>query len=317
MTIRPGSRDFVWMIVGATIFFAIAFTTMRFHRESTPAKQILFKAKRLELVGQMREALASASEAEKSAVLAITDEESKAFADQARAASASLDQAHAALGKLLETGGTKGETDRLDQFSQRFTEFKHIDDDLLGLAVKNTNVKAYNLAFGPAAQDLKEMDSALSRMVEESANSTSPQAKRVMLLASVAQTAALRIQTLLPPHIAEENDQKMDDLEAEMRGEDQKVHKALEGLASLQKPMGSPDLEMAMSAYARLTNIRAQILKLSRENTNVRSLSASLNQKRKVMFACQAALIALEQAIQGEPIEGEGENAPTNPRKVL
>ena len=79
-----------------------------------PAKQILFKAKRVELVAQMREALASASEAEKSAVLAITDEESQTFADQARATSASVDQARAALGKLLETGGSKGEKDLLE-----------------------------------------------------------------------------------------------------------------------------------------------------------------------------------------------------------
>ena len=63
-----------------------------------------------------------------------------------------------------------------------------------------------------------------------------------MQLATDARIAALRIQTLLPPHIAEESDRKMDELEARMAKEDQEVRKDLEGLAALLKSGGSPDL---------------------------------------------------------------------------
>ena len=77
---------------------------------------------------------------------------------------------------------------------------------------------------------------------------------------------------------------------------------------------GDPDLEMAVTSYARLSKLRIEILKLSRENTNVRSLAISLNQKRKAMLACQAALTALEQTIEEEPaVVG---STPVNPRKL-
>jgi len=37
-------------------------------------------------------------------------------------------------------------------FSECFADYQRIDRDLLALAVKNTNIKAFALAFGPAAE---------------------------------------------------------------------------------------------------------------------------------------------------------------------
>ncbi len=62
--------------------------------------------------------------------------------------------------------------------------------------------------------------------------------------------------------------------------------------------------------FALFNEIRAQIIKLSRENTDVRSVAIALNQKRKVTLMCQDALAALEQAIQQEPVA----KAPVSPR---
>jgi hypothetical protein len=260
----------------------------------------------------MQLALSSASEAEKSAVLAITDTDSQTFADQARAATAEVERERRELADLLTTGGTQGERGLLAEFSRAFVEFQRIDNELLSLAVKNTNLKAYSLAFGPAADVLREMDAAFSRLV--AANIDSPEAKKVMLLAFGAQTGALRIQALLSPHIAEESDQKMDRLEALMIKEDAQVRKALEGLTALPSLKGNGDVATAASRYAEFSRIRSQILALSRENTNVRSLSISLNQKRKVMLLCQAALNALQQAIQEEPVAGVTYGRPARPR---
>jgi hypothetical protein len=312
MMIKPSIKAVLWMVPGAALMLVFVLAAAHFYKEQNPAEQLAFKARRADLVGRMQLALASASEAEKSAVLAITDQDSQRFADQARATAAQLEQERRELEELLNAGGTQGEKDSLARFSQVFTEFQRIDNEVLSLAVKNTNLKAYSLAFGPAADALKEMNGALSRLV--AAHTDSPEAKKVMLLALGAEISALRIQTLLSPHIAEESDQKMDMLEAQMAKEDVQVRKDLDGLAALPELSGNTDLAAAASRYARFTKIKTQILALSRENTNVRSLAISLNQKRKVMLLCQEALNALKQAILEEPIKGVTYGSPARPR---
>lgn len=312
MKIKPGINDLLWMAAGAAVPLICILVVLRLHGDQDPAAQVAFKARRVDLVERMQLDLASASEAEKSAVLAVTDEDSQTFADQARATSAKVVQESRELGELVTSGGEQGEKELLAQFAAAFAEFQRVDDDLLALAVKNTNVKAYSLAFGPAAAALKEMNAALSRLV--SLNADSPEAKTTMLLAFGAQTSALRIQTLLPPHIAEEDDKKMDALEALMATEDGQVRKDLEGLAALPKFSDNSELATARARYADFGKIKAQILAFSRENTNVRSLSISLNQKRKVMQVCQAALGALREAILAEPIAGITYGAPVKPR---
>ncbi len=303
MPIKPGTRDLLWMVVGAAGLLVVMLLVWHFRDQQSPAAQLAFKARRIALVESMRLNLASASEAEKSAVMAVTDADSQTYADQARAAATMVDQARTELGELLQTGGNQNEKDLLAQFSKAFTEFQRIDKDLLDLAVKNTNLKASSLAFGPAAAALTEMDTALARLVSDDV--------KVTRLADDARIAALRLQALLPPHIAEESDQKMDEMEALMAREDQTVRKNLDELAAMPNLTGNLDLMAAASAYAWFTGIKAQILKLSRENTNVRSLTISLGQKRKVMLVCQDALAALKTAIEQEPVPGR---APVNPR---
>src|SRR5262249_30207277 len=156
--------------------------------------------RRIEVVGQVRAALALEAEAEKSAVLAITDSDSQTYANQARAATAEVERGAAELGELLQRGGAPGEKELLAQFSKAFSELRKIDEELLELAVKHTNLKASALAFGPATEAIKGMDAALSRLVANNADASAATAKRVIVAAAGAQAAALRIEVLLPPH---------------------------------------------------------------------------------------------------------------------
>jgi hypothetical protein len=311
---KPGFRDLLWMAVGSAVLLAFVLLVLHFRDLQTPTEQLAFKARRVELVERMRLSVALASEAEKSAVMAITDEDSQIYADKARAATAIVEQGRRELEQLQQSGGTRDEIAFLTQFSGAFAEFQRIDKGLLELAVENTNLKAYSLAFGPAAEVLNEMDAALARIAAASGNSPSADDIKSIRLADDARIAALRLVSLLPPHIAEESDQKMDEMEALMAKEDQAVRQNLEGLAALPRLGGNPDLSTAKVRYTRLSELRTQILKLSRKNTNVRSLTISLSEKRKIMMVCLDALAALEQAIEEEPIAGLSNHAPASPR---
>jgi hypothetical protein len=314
MTLKPGMKDFFWMAAGAAALLAVILIALHFQTKQSPSELLAFKAKRVDLVARMRLHLASASEAEKSAVLAITDQDSQTFADQARATTKEVEQEKKQLEILLTKGGTQEEKILLAKFSKLFADFQHIDNELLSLAVKNTNIKAYSLAFGPAADAIKETDAALSRIIEK--NTASLEAKTVMLLACTAQTSALRIQALLAPHIAEERDEKMAELEARMAAQDLKAHKALAGLSALQGFSSDLDLKAAVSGYTRFSEIKKHILALSRENTNVHSLAMSLGQKRETFLLCQEALSSLQQAIMKEPLAGIDYGAAPNPRSL-
>jgi hypothetical protein len=135
----------------------------------------------------------------------------------------------------------------------------------------------------------------LSRLVSK--RSDRPQVAR---LALETQNAALRIQILLAPHIAEESEKKMDELEAAMAERDEVVRADLTRLKAVRDLSGDPDLEAAESGYARYGSLRTQILSLSRKNTNVRSTALSLKDNREALRACQGALDALEQAVRAE-----------------
>ncbi len=302
------------MAVGATIFGIVFVVVLTTSKQQSPAARLALKDRKVEIVNRMRTALATVSEADNSAVMATTDQESQTFADDARTAATTLQQGRDQLSGLLDTRGSPRDKDLLAEFSKSFVNLERVDRDLLALAVQNTNLKAYRLAFGPASEALQAADRALAHLVSGYSESSSPDDKKIILLADDARISALRIQTLLPPHIAEENDQKMDALEARMTREDQAIRKDLADLAAIRVLAADQDLATAVAHYEQFTEIRPQILKLSRENTNVRSLAISLNEKRRAMLLCQDALTGLEQEINEAFIRDERSRAPVSTR---
>jgi hypothetical protein len=251
-------------------------------------------AQKLQLIQAMSRDLLAAAEAEKSAVMAETDEASQAFAEQSTQASQRVEKARRELESLLE--GKPQEAQLFQEFSRCWDKLQEIDREVLSLAVQNTNLKALRLSFGPAAAALRSMEDALNHLMDVA--SSAPDAVTIVRLAARAATGALNIYTLQAPHIAESTVTRMDEIEADMHSLDAQVTDALQSLQALVDESGEPFLKAAWTSYKDLQNINADIVDLSRQNSNVRSYALSLGQKRKTTAQCQDALTALQETVQ-------------------
>lgn len=251
-------------------------------------------ANKVELIGGMQRDLLGAMEAEKSAVLAITDEESIAFADESRRADHEVERARLSLRQLVELSARPSELAALERFEAAWRDLVAIDERLLTLAVANTNLKASRLASGEAAVAVNQLVDALAAL---EAVATEPKLLRSLSGASVA---ALRIQALLTPHIASPSNTEMTHLEDQMHALAAIVERAL-AEARQSPPAAQARAAEAWEAWARYQHLDAEIIRLSRLNTNVLSFDLSVHEKRQAMIAAQNALAALLDAVKTVP----------------
>lgn len=86
-------------------------------------------------------------------------------------------------------------------------------------------------------------------------------------------------------------------MEAAMAAAEAAVRTTLGTLESLVDTASRVRLDAAVAAFDRFIAINAEIVALSRRNTNVRSLALSLSQKRLVTAACDDSLSALDDAV--------------------
>jgi hypothetical protein len=238
--------------------------------------------------------LAKTADAGNRAVMADTDETSVAFAQEAAQAAVAIQADVDALRPLLDGLGYSNETRLLDEFGRRFSDYRTLDQNILGLAVENTNLKAQQLSFGPAREAADGLRDELKTLTPSTPGEN---AWRVQALAATAVEEVREIQVLQAPHIAEADDAAMTGLEQRMAASETAARKALQSLSAIVPGAAQPRLAAATAALDRFMTANAEILRLSRRNTNVRSLSLSLGQKRMLTAACEESLQALQDAL--------------------
>jgi flagellar biosynthesis/type III secretory pathway chaperone len=254
-------------------------------------------ARKQELLSRMRANLLKSVEAEKSAVMADTDVSSRAFADESRQATEAVDRDRRELALLVEKDHTDQEMKLLREFEGCWTEFRKLDQSLLDLAVRNTNIKAANLSFGKGSLAMKRLEEALAGL--KGIRTASGKENQIAELACNILTAGLKIHYLQAPHIAAASDARMDKIEASIHEYDEVIHTSLAKLKQLIPQEKQALLQEAEAAYDEFASVTAEVIDLSRQNTNIKSFELSLGSKRKVTAQCDEILMNLQEAVRG------------------
>jgi hypothetical protein len=244
-------------------------------------------------VEQLGALFTKASDASNRAVMADTDAQSQTYADEAVATVREVDRTTASLRPILL--GYTEELGHLDEFVAAFDRYRALDKEILALAVENTNLKAQRLSFGTVREAADAMVDALDHAAQ---SVPAAQSARFAAAAAAATIAVRQIQVLEAPHIAEPRDDSMAALEAQMASHERAARAAIASLSSPdQPPATAAALGHASQALDRFLAQNAEVVRLSRKNTNVRSLALVLGPKPALIAACDGALQRLAAAL--------------------
>jgi hypothetical protein len=249
----------------------------------------LMEARRVS--ADLRVQFAKAADASTRAVLADTDEQSVAYVRDAERLLGIVKADVEALAPLVRRIDEKVALKALDDFGRQLTDYEKADRQVLALAGENTNLKAQRLSFGAgrAAAD------AFRDTVDAAVASPGATDRCRVGQAGAAAVAAVReLQSLWAPHIAEREDAVMTRLEKDMAALDARARESLRAL-----PL--PAEARAKEALDRFAGVSAEIVKLSRRNTNVVSTDLALRRLPALAVACDDSLRRLGEALAKNP----------------
>lgn len=271
------------VLLGALVAFGLIY------QPSNPFETQQVKAS---LLSNIQINMLQAIEAEKNAVLAVKPETAREFATQARKASDALDKERQAFDSISAQSKTSEELELFGEFNLCWAQFRKLDDSLLALATQGTNIRAKDLSAKQATDALEGFETSLKTLPQNN--------PRQNLLALEALNAALKIQILHKPHIEAASDQVMDQLETRIKGLDEIVRTHLTSLQDGGTAEDREAISESLSSYNRYMNITREVIKLSRQNTNLKSAEISLDKKRLISTQCQTQLSELQQIVAAQ-----------------
>jgi flagellar motor protein MotB len=280
----------LFVVLGATALFGFIYK-----EGSNPFETKFIK---VDLLSTMRIHLLEAIEAEKNAVLAITDEASEAFAAQSRQAADGVESSRKEIEAIIHQEKLPQEVEMINEFNACWAHYRKSDETILDLAIQNTNLKAQKVSATQCAQELEHFEESLNRLIHR--NSNGSQCNKAVTLSYEALTAGLNIFALHKPHIEEADDQEMDKIEQRIKSYDESARKAIGSLRGIADLKYDEDLKHAEIAYDRFMNLTGEVLKLSWMNTNIKSADLSLGKIRLVSSQCQEILTNLQETVQAQ-----------------
>ena len=164
----------------------------------------------------MRINLLEATEAEKNAVMAITDEESENFAVQARQAADAVESSRKKIEGIILQENHPQEIAILNKFNICWSQYRKLDETILDSCQPRTPIlKPKKFLRRKALKKWQRFEESLNRLIHR--NTSNNRCNKTVMLSYEALTAGLKIFTLHKPHIEEADDQEMDKIEQSIK----------------------------------------------------------------------------------------------------
>ncbi len=293
---KTTKRSYVFLPWILTFTLLGAFTLFSYYRENPNPFEAEFI--KVDLLSTMRIHLLEAVEAEKNAVMAITDQASEDFAVQARKAADAVESSRKDIEAIIHQQKRPQDIKTINEFNACWSQFRKLDETILAIATQNTNLKAQKISAMQCTQELEYFEASLNRIIHR--NTHGSQCNEAVILSYEALTASLKVLALHKPHIEEADDKEMDKIEQSIKSYDASARKALGSLHSIAKLSDNEALKNAETSYGRFMNLTGEVLKLSRMNTNIKSADLSLGKLRLISSQCQQILANLQETVQAQ-----------------
>ncbi len=242
------------------------------------------------LAKNMHIQMVKALSAQKNALIAARTDVAQSFVTQAKIADQTLEKSRQSFAKIPEKEKTPEQNKAFQEFSLCWSQLEVLNQELLKLAVQNTNTQAQELSIHQAAQALTSFESSLKKLSPDSQPNLAFHSHQALI-------AALQIQVLHLPHILSAEDPEMDLLDQRIENYDQV---AQSHLLALSKQADPQDLKASQKFYQQFKQISDQVFKLSRQNTNITSTKLELGKKDLVASACDKSMTDLQAAIDAQ-----------------
>jgi len=290
------------LLSGVFLLLLLAFIGFKFKTADDGLEsQVHRLIKKEDLLSGMRINLLKSVDIEKGAVMAVTDELSRTLAEQSRQMADAVERDRVELGRIIEQDRLTRETALYEEFNTCWSEMRSLDKMILEYAVENTNLKASSLSFNEGGKTLERFERSLADLGRNLPLTV--QGGQAQTLAWEALREGFKVYFLLPPHIAASDPAEMDRIEKEIRLHEESVKESLKELEIIVPEANRPALREAAAAYADFQAVTAEVIRLSRLNTNVKSFELSLGRKRKVAAQCEEILTGLQDAVRSRKFE--------------
>ncbi len=289
---KPYEMKTVNIMIWASIGWILVLVLALLYGEKYHSADVLGnRVKKNEILARMKINMLKSAELEKAAVMAVTDKESEDFAKQSLKAA---DDTERDLHELDSLTGSDDETRLLKEFHNCWKDFREIDKVLLGFAVQNTNLKAAGLSYTKGVEVVRRFEHLMMNLTENCDDA------RIIKPVYQAMTALLKIHDLEAPHINESDDKQMDEIEAVMKTQENQVRSSMKALSDMITDERRASLDEALAVFTEFMKINAEVIRLSRLNTNIRSAELSMGRKRKTVARCEEILTSMQEAARSE-----------------